>query len=402
MANVTIRDIKVFVIKPVPQNPNLIAVKVETSEPGLYGLGCATFAYRSLAVKTVLENYFKPLLVGRDVANIEDIWHLLHYSAYWRGGPIELNAISGIDIALWDIKGKMAGMPVYDLLGGKSREKVTTYCYANGKDLEEVGSEFQKRLDEGHTHIRIRRGSFGGDFLPIGVFQGAEGQYYDPARYIAELDEAMEFVRKQFGPAPQLLHDVHERLDPQDAVRLARLMERHELFFLEDLLSPEQGSWFENIRARSSVPIAMGELFVGPKEWNYLITNRLIDYIRVHITAIGGITPARKLALLCENFGVKTAFHGPTDVTPIGHAANVHLDYGCRNFGIQEWAGITEQEEELFPGCPQLKGNSVYLNGKPGLGIDFDEKLAQKYPPDDSSWLHRWQMRVPDGTLHTP
>ncbi|MCI8649042.1 MAG: starvation-sensing protein RspA [Anaerotruncus sp.] len=402
MSNVTIKEIKTFILKPVPTNPNLIVVKVETSEPGLYGLGCATFAYRSKAVKSIVQDYFRPLLIGRRVAEIEDIWHLLQYSAYWRSGPVQQNAISGIDIALWDIKGKMAGMPVYDLLGGKCREGAVVYRYANGRDIPEMLDEFHKRLEEGNTHIRVRTGSFGGPYLPPGHFQGKEGLSYSPQRYIAELIEAMQAVRREFGNDVELLHDTHERLDPPDALRLAREMEQFRLFFLEDLLAPEQGAWYRQIRAKSITPLAMGELFVNPKEWDFLFSERLIDYIRVHITAIGGITPAKKLAVLGEAFGIKTAFHGPTDVTPIGHAANLHLDYSCHNFGIQEWAGISPIEQEIFPGCPELRGNTVYLNGKPGLGIDFDERLAAKYPPDDVSWIHRWQMRLPDGTIHTP
>lgn len=402
MQKVTIRDIKTFILKP--DAVNQIVVKVETSEPGLYGLGCATLAYRTFAVKSVIQDYLKPILIGRNVANIEDTWNLLYYSSYWRSGPIEQNAISGIDIALWDIKGKMANMPVYDLLGGKCREYATVYRYAEGNDMNEIGEDFQKRLDEGNTHIRIRRGggNFGGEILPPGQYQGQEGRYYHPKKYIEELIETVGFIRKEFGYQVELLHDTHERLDVQDAIRLAKEMEPYKLFFLEDLLPQEQGDWFRLIRNQTATPLAVGELFVNPKEWDYLIANRLIDYIRVHISAIGGITPAKKLAVFAETFGVKTAWHGPADVSPVGHAANVHLDLSCMNFGIQEWAGLSEAEEEIFPGCPQLKKNGVYLNGKPGLGIDFNEELAKKYPPDEVSWLHRWQVRLPDGTIHTP
>lgn len=402
MQSVKIRDIKTFILKPGAMNQ--VVVKVETSEPGLFGLGCATLAYRTLAVKSVIQDYLKPILIGRSVAEIEDTWNLLHYSSYWRSGPIEQNAISGIDIALWDIKGKMANMPIYDLLGGKCREYATVYRYAEGNNLTEIGEDFQRRLDEGNTHIRIRRGwgNFGGEILPPGQYQGQEGRYYHPAKYIAELIETVSFIRSEFGNQAELLHDTHERLDAQDALRLSKEMEQYQLFFLEDVLSPEQGDWFRLIRNKTITPLAVGELFVNPKEWDYLITNRLIDYIRVHISAIGGITPAKKLAVFAGNFGVKTAWHGPTDVSPIGHAANVHLDYACVNFGIQEWAGLSEAEEEIFPGSPQLKKNGVYLNGKPGLGIDFNEELAKKYPPDEKSWIHRWQVRLPDGTIHTP
>jgi len=404
MSKVKIRDIKTFILKP--GSVNLIVVKIETSEPDLYGLGCATFAYRSSAVKCVIQDYFKPILVGRDVADIEDTWKLLYYSSYWRTGPIEQNAISGIDIALWDIKGKMAGMPVYDLLGGRCRDYAVVYRYAEGDTLEEIGEEFQKLLDEGNTHIRIRkgrgRGSFGGKPLAVGQYQGAGGLYYDPAVYIEELIELTAFVRKQFGSKAELLHDCHERLDAPEAIRLAKDLEQFKLFFLEDILPPEQSDWYRTVRNLVSTPIAMGELFVNPKEWDYLIAERLIDYIRVHITAIGGISPAKKLAAFAEAFGIKTAWHGPTDVSPIGHAANVHLDLACHNFGIQEWAGLTAVEEEIFPGSPVIRKNGVYISEKPGLGIDFNEKLADKYPADDTTWIHKWQMRLPDGTIHSP
>ena len=406
-SKVTIRDIKVYIMKLPGEegkpNPNITAVKIETSEPGLYGLGCATFAYRDLAVKCVIENYIRPILIGRDVSEIEDIWHLLQYSAYWRTGPIEMNAISGIDIALWDIKGKMAGMPVYDLLGGKCHDIIPVYQYADGNTTEEVCENVQKRLDEGNTHIRVRINGFGGIESTSKMYRpGTDGVHYDPVKYMLQLIDCVKTVREQFGYHIEILHDVHERIDPQDALWLAKELEPYRLFFLEDLFAPEQCEWYKLMRQQVFTPVAVGELFTNSKEWDYLVTNRLVDYLRNHITSIGGITPSVKLMHQADMYGIKIAWHGPPDITPIGHAANIHMDYACHNLGIQEWAGVPEAAYEVFPGCPYVKGNAVYLNEKPGLGVDFDEGKAKMYPPDETSWLNRWQWRTPNGTLHTP
>lgn len=400
MSNVTIRDIRTFLLKP--GKVNLIVVKVITSEPGLYGLGCATFTFRCSAVKKVVEDYLRPILIGRCVDNIEDLWQLMNYSSYWRGGPIENNAISGIDMALWDIKGKMANLPVYSLLGGKCREYATVYRQVNGLNLDEVGEGMQQYLDQGVEHIRVQVGNLGAPGRQSWVYPGAEGLRYDPARYCKESLELMKFVRSSFGWDVELLHDSHERLAPQDALRFAKDMEEFRLFFLEDLLAPEQNEWLERIRSQCSVPIASGELFTHPLEWKDLVSRRLIDYIRVHMSFIGGITPARRLANFCEEYGVKVAWHGPADVSPVGHAANLHMDYSMPNFGIQEWTGFTDAELEIFPGAPRVEGGKVFLNNLPGLGIDFREDLAERYPIDDSYWLHRWQVRLNDGSLHTP
>ncbi|GHU53210.1 hypothetical protein FACS189496_4360 [Bacilli bacterium] len=210
-----------------------------------------------------------------------------------------------------------------------------------------------------------------------------------------------DYIRSRMGFEFELLHDTHERVTPIDAVRLAKELEPYKLFFLEDILSPEQGEWFRMVRSQCATPIANGELYNNPKEWDFLITNRLIDFIRVHISQIGGITPARKLAIFCEQFGIRTAWHGPGDVSPVGHAANIHLDLVCHNFGIQEWSGIGEISQEVFPGSPELRDGYVYANDKPGLGIDINEELAAKYPCKTETT--RWtQTRIPDGTINTP
>ena len=393
---------KVRAILTAPAGINLIVVKVETSEPELYGLGCATFAYRENAVKCMVEEYLDPLLQGRKVSDIEELWQLMNQNSYWRNGPVTNNAISGVDMALWDIKGKLAGMPLYDLLGGKSRQGAAVYRHADGRTLEEITQNVRKFMEENVRHIRIQWGGYGGRAEGMNKPVGSPGgSYYCPDQYIRNTLKLFEHVRREIGFETELLHDCHERMPAIEAVRLAKELQPYRLFFLEDVLSPEQGEWLSMIRQQCTTPIALGELFNNPKEWDYLIANRLIDFIRVHISQIGGITPARKLAIFCEQFGIRTAWHGPGDVSPVGHAANVHLDLVCRNFGIQEWSGITETAAEVFPGSPVLRDGYVYVNDKPGLGIDINEKLADKYPckTEVTAWT---QTRIPDGTLYTP
>lgn len=400
MKDVTIRDIRT--IMTAPDGINLIVVKVETSEPGLYGLGCATFAYREKAVACLVQDYLKPLLLGRNVANIEEIWQLMYQNAYWRNDAVSNNAISGIDMALWDIKGKMANMPLYDLLGGKSREGVAVYRHASGSSLEEIVEEANKFIDQGVDHIRIQWGGYGGESKDLHHPKIIRpGEYYDPKKYMRNALQMFEYVRSHLGESIELLHDVHERIAPIDALHFAKAVEPYNLFFLEDVLSPKQANWLTQIRQQSSVPIALGELFTNPTEWDPLIVNKLIDFIRVHISMIGGITPARKLAVFGEQLGIRTAWHGPGDLSPVGHTANIHLDLNVRNFGIQEWNGISELQREIFPGTPILENGYVYANKLPGLGIDINEELAAKYPAKTT--ITKWtQTRLPDGTLYTP
>ena len=404
MSNITIRNVKV--IATAPSGLNLVAVKVETSEPGLYGVGCATFTQRYEAVVTALKDCITPLLIGRCVDNIEDIWQFLYGSSYWRNGPVLNNAISGIDEALWDIKGKLAGMPVYDLLGGKCREGVPVYRHVDGRSPEEVADRVMKYMDEGYRYIRCQQGVYGGNMTTGGASGGQQfhmtenppvGFYYDPKAYTRNALKLFDHLRSKLGFEIQLLHDVHERLSPIDAVQFAKEMEQYKLFFLEDLLPPEQISWFRTIRNHTTTAIAMGELFNNPSEWLPLISERLIDFIRIHISQIGGISPARKLAALCEAFGVRTAWHGPNDITPAGVAAHLHLDLSTPNLGIQEFAGFTENEKAVFPGCPEVRNGYLYANDKPGLGIDIDEEAAAKFPCEYKE--HRWLWaRLPDGT----
>ena len=401
---ITITNIKT--ILTAPETIPLVVVKTETSEPGLYGLGCATFTQRYLAVATAIDEYLKPYLVGKDVANIEDIWQTCQVNGYWRNGPITNNALSGVDMALWDIKGKVAGMPVYDLLGGKARAGAAVYRHADGKSLSEVEENVRKYMEQGLLYIRCQWGGYGGRIDQIKAPENApEGAYFDPHGYARNTVKLFDHIRNAVGDDIELLHDVHERLAPIEAVRLSKNLEPYRLFFLEDALSPEAVDWFAVMRQQSATPIAMGELFTHPQEWLPLIQNRLIDFIRCHISTIGGITPAKKLAHLCEAFGIRTAWHGPGDVSPVGHAANLHIDLSSYNFGVQEWWGPSDLIKEVFPGTPELRGGYLYANDKPGLGIDIDEKLAAQYPPDNANAIRPklWTTaRTPDGGSWRP
>ncbi len=412
----TIRDVQVTLTAPMGRN--LVIVKVLTDEPELYGLGCATFTQRYLPVRSAVEDYLKPLLIGRDVARIEDLHRLMSVNSYWRGGPVLNNAISGVDMALWDIKGKLAMMPLHDLLGGKVREAAAVYQHADGRDLKELQDHVQAQLDQGMSHVRIRFGggseqtrasgeaggnAYGGPGL--GVHhppEGAlEGSYYDPQTYTRTTVEALAHVRSHFGGDIELLHDVHERLTPAQAIQFAKDLEPFRLFFLEDPFSPEDLGWYEHLRAASTTPIAASELFTGPNEWLPLISKRLIDFVRMHISDMGGLTPAKKVATIAEAFGVRTAWHGPGDCSPIGHAVNLHLNLSTLNFGVHELMPFDDVIREVFPGCPQFRDGYLYPNTKPGHGIDFNEDLAAKYPCDPKTIM--WtQARLPDGSLARP
>jgi mannonate dehydratase len=399
MSSLTIRDVKT--ILTAPDGINLVVVKIETSEPGLYGLGCATFTQRYLAVATAIDQYLKPFVIGKDPQRIEDIWQTAMVSSYWRNGPVLNNAVSGIDMALWDIKGKLAKLPVYELLGGKCREAAAIYRHADGRDIAELKESVRHFKEQGIRYIRCQMGGYGGINPCERPENALPGAYYDPDAYARSVPRMFEAVREEFGFELELIHDVHERLRTVEAVRLAKQLEPYRLFFLEDPLAPEQLDGFRMIRQQSATPIAMGELFVHPREWVPLMSGGLIDFIRAHISAIGGLTPAKKLAVLGEAFDVRTAWHGPGDVSPVGHAANVHLDLSSSNFGIQEWPAFSERMWEVFPGCPTVKNGYAYVNEAPGLGIDINEELAARYPC--RNMLPAWTLaRLPDGSPARP
>ena len=392
---VTVKDVTTILTQPA--GSRLVVVKVHTSEPGLYGVGCATFTQRFHAVHTAIEQHLKPFVIGREVDRIEEIWQMSAVHSYWRNGPVLNNAISGVDQALWDIKGKQAGMPVYQLLGGKCREAAACYAHAGGTTKEEIVDSIRSFMEQGYHYIRVQQGGYGGLPSTLAKPEGAqEGAYFHPRGYMQSHLEVFEYVREQLGHDVELLHDIHERLRPIEAVGFAKEMERFKLFFLEDPLAPEDLEWFHNIRQQCSTPIAMGELFNNPREWQPLIAGRLIDFVRMHVSQMGGITPARNVAAFANMYGIRTAWHGPGDTSPVGHAANLHLDLWAPNFGVQEWCRFPEHVYELFPGLPEVRNGYMYPNDQPGLGIDIDEKLAARYPCEDQ--VDTWtQTRLPDG-----
>lgn len=383
MPSPKIRDIQV--IATAPAGLRLVVVKVITDQDGLYGYGCGTFTQRADLVVAAVERYLKPLLIGRPADRIDDTWQMCYNSSYWRNGPVLNNAISGVDMALWDIKGRQAGMPVYQLLGGKCREAADCYAHASGAEIPEVIDNARKLMAEGFRHIRVQVGvpgmaGYGARAGTAEIPKLHNDPVFEPEPYIRRALQLFEACRKELGEEVELLHDVHERVSPPQALRFAKECERFRLFFLEDPFSPEDIGWFRLLRQQTTTPIAMGELFNSPHEWTPLIVERLIDYIRIHLSQAGGLTPCRKIAAMAEIFNVKTAWHGPGDVSPIGHAANVALDVACYNFGIQEYYRFPERVQEVFLGCPVMKNGYLYPNEAPGWGIEVDEKAARKYP----------------------
>ncbi len=403
-------NIKITRVRSIVTAPNgieLIVVKVETDQPGLYGVGCATFRQRAHAVAVAVDKYLDDFCRGKNVNNIEDIWQTAYVSSYWRNGPVLNNALSGLDQALWDIKGKIAGMPVYQLLGGKCRFAVDTYTHAGGRTPDEVPDDVLKYMEQGFRHVRIQLGGYGAthltgqpDYKKHGFGMPNDNTMNEQA-YSSGVVKMFDLVRQKAGEQIELLHDIHERLQPMDAINLIKKLEPYRPYFIEDPFSPENIGWFDLLRKQTSVPIAMGELFNNPHEWIDPMKNRLYDFIRIHISQIGGITPAMKVARLGEWFNVRTAWHGPGDVSPVGHAANAHIDLAVWNFGIQEAPRINDRLREVFPGSPTVKDGFMYVNEAPGLGIDINEKEAAKYPlPQfDYNWT---QVRKNDGTSIRP
>ncbi|MDA0322241.1 MAG: starvation-sensing protein RspA [Verrucomicrobia bacterium] len=399
MAHPAIKNVDVHLTQP--GGSRLIVVKVQTDVDGLYGLGCATFTQRHRAVESALRSHIGPLVIGRDVHQIEDIWQTSMVNGYWRNGPVLNNAISGVDMALWDIKGKLAGMPCYELWGGKCRPAAAVYTHADGRDENEVVANARRFMDQGYRFIRCQIGGYAGGAARTPPDDALPGDYFAPREKLHRIPKLFEHLRHELGEEVELLHDVHERLAPIDAVWLAKALEPYRLFFLEDILAPEDIEWFTQVRAVCATPLAMGELFNHPREITPLVAQRLIDFIRVHPSQLGGVTPCLKLANVCAAFGVRTAWHGPGDVSPVGMAANIHMDVACHNFGIQEWATRSALEYDMFPGFAQVRDGYVYPNDQPGWGIDFDAALAARYPCDEEN--PEWTVsRLPDGTLARP
>lgn len=410
-ARTQLRITEVRVIVTCPDR-NYVVVKVLTSEPGLYGVGDATLNGREWAVATVLEKHIAPMLIGRDPEQVEDIWQCLYRAPYWRSGPVQMTALAGIDLALWDIKGKLAGMPVYQLLGGRTRRGALAYTHATGNSFDETEDAVRRAMERGFKAVRAQvaipglEGTYGTSLNKTSeetagrVDQQADlpsTEVFEPGPYLRTIPKLFEHLRRKLGDRVELLHDVHQKLGPLEAARLAHDLEPYRLFFLEDLMPPEAKDGLRLVRQRSATPIAIGEIIHSPLEFVPLISERLTDYVRCAVTHIGGLTAARKLASLAEFYQVKTAWHGPADVGPPAHAASVHLDLAIQNFGIQEMVFFSDVAREVMPGGPVFHGGYMNVDDSPGLGTDINEELAKKYPYRRS---YLPLARRKDGSVH--
>jgi len=399
-----IKDISVIEVQPA--GTRLTVVKVTTDQDGLYGYGCATFTQRADLVKPAVEKYLKPLLVGRPADRIEDTWRVAYDSSYWKNGPVLNNAISGVDEALWDIKGRQAGLPVYQLVGGKVREAAECFASIRG-DARTIVARAKELHGQGFRKFRIAAGGPDGEgSRKASVKILHDRALLDRETYFRTTLKLFEDVSRDLPEGLTLATDVHSRLAGHQAVEFCKRCEKFPIFFIEDPLAPEDLGYFKQIRDQCTTPIAMGELFNSPHEWQPLLEGRLIDYIRCHVSQTGGFTPARKIALLAENYGVMTAWHAPGDLSPIGHMANVTLDVVSYNFGIQEYGTFSPAVLEVFHGCAEMKDAYLWVSEKPGWGIEIDERAAAKYPFNDNARGQRQGLnggwtdeRLPDGTV---
>lgn len=381
-----ITDAKVLITSP---GRNFVTLKVYTDE-GIYGLGDATLNGRELAVASYLKDHLVPCLIGRDPFQTEDIWQYFYKGAYWRRGPVTMAAIGAIDVAMWDIKGKALNTPVYNLLGGKSRNAVMVYGHANGRDLQETIDEVGKYIELGYKAVRAQSGIPG---IPS-TYGVAKGKfYYEPAerglptetvwstdKYLLFVPKLFEALRVKYGDDIPLLHDAHHRLTPIEAARLGKSLEPYHLFWLEDAVTAELQEGFRIVREHTTTPLALGEVFNTIWDAQTVIGEQLIDYIRMATVHGGGLSHLKKVASFAEMYHVYTACHGATDLSPVSLAAALHFDISVNNFGIQEYMLHTKETDEVFPHSYSFDRGDLYPGDAPGLGVDYDEKLAEKFP----------------------
>jgi mannonate dehydratase len=393
---------KVIVTSP---GRNFVTLKIETDE-GVYGLGDATLNGRELAVASYLTDHVIPCLIGRAAHRIEDIWQYLYKGAYWRRGPVTMSAIAAVDTALWDIKGKIAGLPVYQLLGGASREGVMVYGHANGTSIEETIDAALAYKEEGYRAIRLQSGVPG---LASTYGVSKDRYYYEPAdsdlptenvwstsRYLRSVPPLFERARDVLGWDVHLLHDAHHRLTPIEAGRLGRDLEPFRLFWLEDAVPAENQASFRLVRQHTTTPLAVGEIFSSLWDAKQLIEEQLIDYIRATVVHAGGLTHLRRLASFADIHNVRTGCHGATDLSPVCMAAALHFGLSVPNFGIQEYMRHSPETDAVFPHEYRLADGLMHPGDKPGLGVDIDEALAAKY---DYKRAFLPVNRLEDGTL---
>ncbi|GAC13855.1 D-mannonate dehydratase ManD [Aliiglaciecola lipolytica] len=400
-----IKEINVYVCSP---GRNFVTVKVITEE-GIYGLGDATLNGREMAVVSYLQEHVAPCLIGRNAHDIEDIWQYLYKGVYWRKGPVNMAAIAAIDMALWDIKGKAAGLPVYQLLGGKSRQAVTLYAHASGENVEDTLDKTEDLIKQGFKAIRLQS-AVPGLNVTYGVL-GDKKDYYElqgnrplppeepwsTQKYFNMIEELFSKARARFGNDVHLLHDVHSRLTPIESAKLGKLLEPYNLMFLEDASIAENQDSYKIIRHHTTTPLAIGETYNTIWDCKDLIQNQLIDYLRAAATHAGGITALRRMADFASIYNVKTAPHGAPDLSPICFAAHMHLNIWAPNFGIQEFVGLgNEQSKSIFKQSIEVKQGMAYVSDAPGLGIEFDEEAAKEFPYKRS---YLPVSRLEDGTV---
>ena len=396
-----IKEIKVIVCSP---GRNFVTLKLVTAD-GVHGIGDATLNGRELAVAAYLNEHVVPLLIGRDARRIEDIWQFLYKGAYWRRGPVTMAAIAAVDTALWDIKGKALGTPVYQLLGGASREGVTVYAHANGETIDEAVEAVGQQVSSGYRAVRAQCGVPG----LTGVYGVARGHYeparrglasetrWSSARYIECVAPLFERLRREFGTDVHLLHDAHHRLTPIEAARLGRTLEPYGLFWLEDPTPAENHEGFRIIRQHTTVPLAVGEVFNSIHDCRQLIEGQLIDYVRTSVVHAGGISHLRKIAGLAELHQVRTGSHGATDLSPVCLAAALHFDLSVHNFGIQEHMPHSPETDRVFPHAYSFADGMMHPGEAPGLGVDIDEAAAAAFPYQRA---YLPVARLMDGTMH--
>jgi len=385
---------------------NFVTLKIETDD-GAYGLGDATLNGRELAVASYLADHMVPALLGRDPQRIEDTWQYLYRGAYWRRGPVTMTAIAAVDVALWDLKAKQGGLPLYQLLGGACREGVMVYGHANGETIEETLAEARGYIERGYKAVRLQS-AVPGLAATYGVSK--DKLYYEPARagdapeqvwssekYLPHAPRLFEAARAALGWDVRLLHDAHHRLTPIEAARLAKDLEPYRPFWLEDATPADNPDGFRLIRRHSTTPLAVGEVFNSIHDARQLIQEQLIDYIRATVVHAGGITHLRRIAALADLYGVKTGCHGATDLSPVSMAAALHFGLSVPNFGIQEYMRHTAETDAVFPHAYAFSDGSLHPGDAPGLGVDIDEGLAAAHPYRRASLP---VARLEDGTMH--
>jgi len=392
---------------------NFVTLRLTTSD-GVTGLGDATLNGRELAVVAYLKEHVAPILIGRDANNIEDTWQYLYRGAYWRRGPVTMAAIAAVDVALWDIKGKVAGLPVYQLLGGASRRGALAYGHASGSDLPSLFTSIRNHLDEGFKAIRVQTGVPGlgqvygvatdqkpgarYDYEPAGRGLAPTEEEWDSRAYLRHIPTVFAAVREEFGPELPLLHDGHHRLTPNQAAILGKSLEPHDLFWLEDCTPGENQEGLRRVRSQTTTPLAIGEVFNSVFDYQTLITEQLIDYVRSAVTHTGGISALKKIMDFAAIYQIKSGFHGPTDISPVGQAAALHLDIAIHNFGIQEYMKHSADTLDVFRTSYTFSDGLLHPGDNPGLGVEYDDDLAASFEYSPAYLpINRLQL---DGTMH--